>query len=76
MNSIFYSPAFYAHCISGFLLVFAIFILYNYFAKVKKSKPYDIIAMILSFSLVFGIHGISHLGLELRYGVNQAKYIP
>ena len=75
MNSIFYSPAFYAHCISGFLLAYALFILYIYFAKVKKSKPYDIIAMILSFSLVFGLHGLSHLGLEMKYGESQTKYI-
>jgi len=75
MNPIFYSPAFYAHCISGLLLAYAIFMLYKHFAKVKKAEPYDIIAMILSFSLVFGLHGLSHLGLEMKYGESQTKYI-
>lgn len=76
MNPIFYSPAFYAHCISGLLLAHSLFMLYKHFTKVKNFEPYNIIAMILSFSLVFGLHGLSYLGLEMKYGASQTNYIP
>jgi tetrahydromethanopterin S-methyltransferase subunit E len=63
-------PSIYAHLISGalFIVAFIIFV-YNY-KNIVKLEPYKRITIILLFSIVVGIHGLSHLGLESEYNMN------
>ena len=70
MNNIYLIPSFYAHIMNGLLLLFSLIYLYTHFSKIKKLDPYKIIILSLLFSIVFGIHGLSHLGLEYIYGYN------
>jgi len=68
-------PSFYAHVLSGFLLFIAvILVIYNY-KSVMEINPVHLIMLILLFSTVVGIHGISHLGLEKNYGFDPINFI-
>jgi uncharacterized membrane protein len=69
-NYIFLTPSLYAHVINGILLLIAIIIFVLNFSKIIKLGPYKLIVLYLLFSVVIGIHGISHLGLEKGYGYN------
>ena len=62
-----YNPSIYAHTISGGLLVASTIYLAFYISKIMSRDPYQIIVLILLFSMAMGIHGISHAGLEAIY---------
>jgi hypothetical protein len=67
------APSFYAHLLSGMLILFsAVLVVMNY-SKLLRLKPHKIIILSLFFSLVIGIHGLSHLSLERAYGFNSLK---
>ena len=73
MDNIFILPSFYAHALNGLLLLLAAILLYRNFAEIKRLEPYKRITLTLLFSLVIGIHGLSHLGLESVYGYTPIK---
>ena len=64
------SPSVYAHTLSGGLLLAAVIYLALYFSKVSSREPYQILLLLLLFSIATGIHGISHVGLESLYHYN------
>ena len=64
------APSFYAHILNSILLVFAVFILYKNYSKLTRLEPYKLLILILLFTLVISVHGISHLGLKKVYGFN------
>lgn len=66
-------PSLYAHIINGLLLLVAVIILYKNYNQIKKLEPYKLIILTLFFSIGFGIHGLSHLGLEKGYNYNPLK---
>ena len=67
------NPSLYAHFLHTILLVLAVlFVLLN-FSKMIHLEPFKIIVLLLFFSLVIGLHGISHLGLEALYGYNPIR---
>jgi hypothetical protein len=70
MNNFFLIPSVYANTMSGFLILVAVFLIVCNFKKLRKMETYKIIILILGFSLVIGVHGLSHLGLESVYGYN------
>lgn len=57
-------PSMLANAISGILIFIAILLLFTK-NKGKQQK------LILLFSIAIGIHGISHLGLEMMYHYPQ-----
>ena len=65
--NIYSKPSFYAHIISSFLLLGSLFIIYRNYSKIMKMKSYYLVILFLLLSLVIGIHGLSHLGLETSY---------
>jgi hypothetical protein len=65
-----YKPSFYAHIINGILIFVALFIMYKNYSKITKLPPYNIIILVLFFSICIGLHGISHMGLETIYDYN------
>lgn len=67
------NPSIYAHFLHSFLLVVAVLLVLLNFSKVVHLEPFKIIVLLLFFSLVIGIHGISHLGLEALYGYNPIR---
>ena len=70
-----YTPSFYAHVLNGVLLFVAIILMCLYFSQIKKLNTYQMVILLLVFSLAVGIHGISHLGMEYIYGYNPIKMI-
>jgi len=65
-----YIPSMYAHIINGVALFAGIIYLALYFPKVISRDPYQILVLILLFSIAIGIHGISHMGMETVYNYN------
>jgi hypothetical protein len=70
-----YYPSILAHVFNGMLLFISIVIALMYFSKLTKLEPYEKIGLFLLFSIAIGIHGLSHLGLEIIYGYNPLKSI-
>lgn len=71
----FLNPSVYAHTLHGFLFMLAIALTIYYFPKLISIEPYKKISLILFFSLVLGIHSLSHLGLESVYGYNPFTFV-
>ena len=65
-------PSVYAHILNG-LLLFAgvVYVVLN----VRTRDPYQILVLVLLFSMAAGIHGLSHMGLEYIYGYNPLSAI-
>lgn len=70
MNNIYKNPSFYAHVINCISLLFAFVILYRNYTNIIILEPFQLIMLILLFSISIGIHSLSHLGLEKGYGYN------
>jgi len=64
-------PSIIAHTFSGAFLIFAFIYLIINFTKIQNFDIYRMLIVILLFSIVLGIHGLSHLLLEKEY-----KYTP
>lgn len=67
------NPSLYAHFLHTILLLLAVLLVVLNFSKVVSLEPFKLIVLLLFFSLVIGIHGISHLGLEALYGYNPIR---
>ncbi len=64
-------PSVYAHILNGLLLFAGV--VYLFISRSRDS--YQILVLILLFSMAVGIHGISHMGLEYVYGYNPLSVI-
>lgn len=64
-------PSAYAHILNGLLLFAGV--VYLFISRSRNS--YQILVLILLFSMAVGIHGISHMGLEYLYGYNPLSTI-
>lgn len=70
IEKVYLSPSLYAHVANGFLIFTSIVIFVRYYTKIMSLEPYKLIILSLLFSIVVGIHGLSHMGLEANYGYN------
>jgi hypothetical protein len=75
MNNIYLAPSFYAYIFNGLLLMVAVIVMYINYSSIVKLEPYKIIILALLFSIGFGIHSLSHLGLEKVYNFNPLETI-
>ena len=57
--------------LSGALMGIALYIAVTSFGSLRKLDKYHMLVLILLFSIVFSVHGISHLGLKRAYGYNM-----
>ena len=64
------SPAFYAHIMSGILILYIFTIIYISYSDISRLNPYKTIVLLLLFSIIISLHGLSHLGLEYVYNYN------
>lgn len=64
-------PSIMAHTLNCVLLLVAIVFVISYFPKLQALDAYHTLVLILLFSIVIGIHGISHVFLEKEY-----QYVP
>ena len=77
MNDAFMNPSVYAHILNGLLLLVSVIVIYKNYGKIIKLDYYKFLILILLISLVIGVHGLSHLGLEYIYGLkylNMVRY--
>ena len=63
---IFY-PSIASHAIGGFFLLIAILYTLINLSKLKTLDTYRILLLILLFSIVATVHGVSHVLLEKEY---------
>lgn len=63
-------PSIYAHTFSGGILLVGILYCILYNSRIISRNPYELLVLILLFSIAIGIHGISHVGLESVYSYN------
>ena len=75
MNNVFMNPSLYAHMLNGLLLLVSVIVIYKNYRKIIKLDYYKLLILILLVSLVVGVHGLSHLGLEYIYGLNFINII-
>ena len=66
------TPSFYAHVLNALLVVLAVILMIKYS---RVLRPYEVIVIVLLFSIGIGVHGISHLGLEAVYQYNPLNAI-
>ena len=74
MDLVYLTPSFYAHVANGILVFAAIIYLYCNYNTIKFVDYYKKLVLLLLFSIAFGIHGLSHLGLEYVYNFNPMLY--
>ena len=67
---VFFSPSFWAHTSTGFLILIILFIFIKNYNQIINLNIYNILILLLLFTIVIGIHGLSHIGLESIYGFN------
>jgi hypothetical protein len=60
-------PSIAAHAIGGFFLFIAIVYILIHSAKLQALDTYRILVLILLFSIVITLHGVSHVLLEKEY---------
>ena len=70
------APSFYAHAFNGILLLTAFIIIIINIKYLKQLDIYKQIMLLLIFTLVVGVHGLSHLGLEQAYQYNPLSMLP
>ena len=71
-----FQPSFYAHILNG-ILVFVIILMMIYNISVlRKLDIYRLLVLILLTTLAIGIHGLSHMGLEIFYGYHYPFFEP
>ena len=61
-------PSIITHTFNGLFLILSFLFVIIYFSKLQDLDAYRIVVLSLLFSLVLGVHAISHLGLEREYG--------
>ncbi len=64
------SPSIYAHMMSGSVLMIGVLYFVLNMTKILSRDPYQIVLLLLLFSLALGVHGLSHVGLESAYNYN------
>jgi hypothetical protein len=67
-------PSIYAHILNGiFVFTAVLFVIWN-IPNFQKIDNYKKLLILLLLSISFGVHGISHLGLESKYNYNPMYY--
>ncbi len=73
-ETVYTKPSFYAHLLTGLILLFVIVIIYLNYKKINISL-YQKLILLLLITIIIGLHGISHLLLEIHYGFNPLEKI-
>ena len=64
-------PSFYSLPITGILLFVSLLLIFQHSSKMGSSMTtYQLVNLLLLFSISIGVHGLLHLGLEYVYNFN------
>ena len=69
------TPSIYGHVISGLLIFIICINIFLNFTLLRNIDIYKRMTILLLLSISLGIHGISHLGLEIVYNYNPLREI-
>ena len=64
-----FHPSIAAHAIHAFIFLIAFVMVIVNFQALQRLPIEKSLILVLLFSIVIGIHGLSHLGLETNYGL-------
>jgi len=74
LSNILVAPSFNSLFVTGFILLFILFILITNFQKIKRLDIYHKLIILSLISIAVGTHGLIHLGIESVYGFNPYKW--
>ncbi len=63
-------PSVYAHGLNSLLMLLAFVVLIRHYKAIQHLDSYRLILILLIASIAVGVHGLSHLGLEVVYNFN------
>lgn len=63
-------PSFYGHALSGFLIAYALYLIYFQL----EQQHHNNVNIILLLAIAIGIHGLGHAYLELMYDFNPMEW--
>ena len=70
-SNIISKPSFYSLPITGILLFVSLLLIFQHSSKMGSSiTTYQLVNLLLLFSVAIGVHGLLHLGLEYVYNFN------
>jgi hypothetical protein len=69
------APSFYSHVLNGILILIIIIMIIQNYSTLNKLDIYKKVKLLILFSILIGIHSLSHLGLESVYQWNPLKFL-
>ncbi len=73
-QNVYNKPSFYSHIFTGLISLFFILIIFIYYNKLNLNF-YQKLILLLLFAILIGIHGLSHLFLEVYYNFNPLQHL-
>jgi hypothetical protein len=71
--NIFTKPSYYTLLLNGFFILLIIIIIIRNFSSIYELDIYNQIMIYGLLGLLFGIHGLLHIGLDYAYNYNPLK---
>jgi len=68
-------PSFLSHILNGIIILLVIYLIYKEYDTIKQSSTMQILLLLILLSIAIGIHGLSHLGLEIFYKFNLLELV-
>jgi len=68
-------PSFLSHILNGIIILLVIYLIYKEYDTIKQSSTMQILLLLILLSIAIGIHGLSHLGLEIFYKFNPLELV-
>jgi hypothetical protein len=75
LSNILISPSLNSLFVTGFLLLFILFIFVTNFKQFKSLDYYHKIVILALITIAVGAHGLIHLGVESVYGFNPYRWL-
>ena len=71
-----FQPSFYAHILNGTLVFVIILMMIYNMSVLRRLDIYRVLILLLLTTVAIGIHGLSHMGLEIFYGYHYPFFKP
>ena len=75
LSNILIAPSLNSLFVTGFLLLFILYIFISNFQQFKRIDFYHKLTILSLICIAIGVHGLVHLGVESAYGFNPYKWI-
>ncbi len=75
LSNILIAPSLNSLFVTGFLLLFILFVFISNFQLFKRLDFYHKIVVLALITISVGTHGLIHLGVESVYGFNPYRWI-